>query len=251
MQHRCCGAGQKQEGGACLGRPAHCPAPLAVTATGCAATVQRIPVAGGILRVGAGDWEAEGRIRAKEASIAPFAIDSIEITEGDYASCVAAGHCPEVPSSGEPGRARAGITRSDAEAYCAFRGGRLPTSDEWTFAAAGPRARRYPWGDTGAVCRRAVWGLSDGPCGFGHAGPELAGFHPEGATPEGVQDMAGNVGEWVASPPDEPEGVVRGGSFSAQLATDLRTWKTVRWPASARAPEVGARCAYDLREALP
>jgi sulfatase modifying factor 1 len=251
MQNRCCAEGQHEREGRCFGRPIRCPAPLAVTDTGCAATAERIAIAGGLLRVGGGDWEAEGRVRAHEAALGPFAIDSIEITEGAYAGCVAAGRCPEVAGSEEPGRALGGINRAEAGAYCAFRGGRLPTEDEWTFAAAGTASRRYPWGDTGAVCRRASWGLEDGPCGFGHVGSELAGFHPEGATPEGVQDLAGNVSEWVASAGDGVEGVVRGGSFLARLATDLRTWKTVERSPTARAPEIGARCAYDLPPAPP
>ncbi|HMJ50583.1 MAG TPA: SUMF1/EgtB/PvdO family nonheme iron enzyme [Polyangiaceae bacterium] len=252
MGNRCCAEGQEQRDGTCVGRPLRCPPPFAVTDTGCVAPDERIIIAAGVLRVGAADWEAEGRVRAREIHVASFAIDAIEITEGAYAACVAAGRCGgEVASAGEPGRARGGITRAEAESYCAFQGGRLPTADEWTFAAAGPSARRYPWGDTGAVCRRASWGLSDGPCGFGHAGPELAGLHPQGATPEGVQDLAGNVSEWVAAGPDDPRGLVQGGSFSAQLATDLRTWRTVRWPAGTRSPEIGARCAYDLAVVAP
>jgi len=251
MGNRCCADGQQERGGLCIGRPTRCPAPLAVTEAGCAAAAERVVIAGGRLRVGGGDWEAEGRVRAHDATVAPFAIDSIEITEGAYADCIAAGRCATIASSGEPGRAQGGITRAEAEGYCAFRGGRLPTADEWTIAAAGLGARRYPWGDTGAVCRRASWGLFDGPCGFGHAGPELSGLHPQGATPEGVHDLAGNVSEWVASAADEPDGVVRGGSFSTQLATDLRTWQRAYFPPSTRAPEIGARCAYDLPEPLP
>jgi hypothetical protein len=71
-------------------------------------------------------------------------------------------------------------------------------------------------------------------------------LHPDGATPEGVHDLAGNVSEWTAGPAHDAEGEVRGGSFAAQLATDLRTWRAVRVPASTRAPGIGARCAYDL-----
>jgi formylglycine-generating enzyme required for sulfatase activity len=63
--------------------------------------------------------------------------------------------------------------------------------------------------------------------------------------------MAGNVSEWVAGAADEPDGVVRGGSFLTQLATDLRTWRTVRTPPTARAADVGARCAYDLAPSPP
>jgi formylglycine-generating enzyme len=246
MGARCCAEGQEQRDDRCVGRPARCPSPFAVTELGCVAPTERIVIAGGVLRIGAGDWEAQGRVSARESNVAPFAIDSLEITEGAYAACVAAGRCEKVVSSGEPGRAQGDITRADAEAYCAFRGGRLATADEWTFAAAGAGARRYPWGDTGAVCRRASWGLVEGPCAFGHTGPELAGLHPEGATPDRVQDLAGNVSEWVAGPSEEPLGDVRGGSFAAQLATDLRTWRTVRVPSNTRAPGIGSRCAYDL-----
>jgi formylglycine-generating enzyme required for sulfatase activity len=248
MEDRCCAEGQQVRDRRCVGRPLRCPAPLAVTETGCVASVERVEIAGGVLRVGAGDWEAEGRVTAREIRVFAFGIDSIEITEGAYAACVAAGRCAALAVSGEPGRAQGDMTRADAEAYCAFRDGRLATADEWSFAAAGTGARRYPWGDTGAVCRRAWWGLENGPCAFGHDGPELSGVHPDGSTPEGVQDLAGNVGEWVASAGRDGEGEIRGGSYAAQLATDLRTWRTVHVPPTHRAHDVGARCAYDTTD---
>ena len=142
-------------------------------------------ITAGLLRAGAGDWEADGRVTPHDATIEPFEIDAYEVTEERYQECVAAGRCPPLPLTGEPGRALGGIPRAEAESYCGYRGGHLPTEDEWTFAAGGARPRRYPWGDTGAVCRRGAWGLSDGPCGFGFTGPELAGFHPDGASPKG------------------------------------------------------------------
>jgi formylglycine-generating enzyme required for sulfatase activity len=207
----------------------------------------RVALPGGHLRAGVGDWEAESRIHPHEADVSPFELDAFEVTEGAYASCVEAGRCRSLPLTGEPGRALGGMARADAEAYCSFRGGRLPTDDEWTFAASGAPSRRYPWGETGAVCRRGAWGLVDGPCGFGFTGPELAGGHPAGATGTGLYDMAGNVAEWVQS--DGPAGLVRGGSFATSLATELRTWSGHPLPASSHGPELGARCAYDL--ALP
>jgi formylglycine-generating enzyme required for sulfatase activity len=194
--------------------------------------------------VGAADWEAEGRISSHDATIGTFEIDVFEITEASYDECVVAKKCASLPMSGEPGRALGGLSRSDAEAYCAFRGGRLPTDDEWTFSAGGPNLRRYPWGDTGAVCRRGAWGLQDGPCGFEFVGPELAGAHPDGASPEGVHDLAGNVAEWVAGPPGAV-GTVRGGSFRSGLATELRAWQTRAVPVTDRVADVGARCVYD------
>jgi formylglycine-generating enzyme required for sulfatase activity len=214
-----------------------------VTESGCAATTRRVALAGGAIHPGAGDWEAEGRVPAGVRAVAPFALDAFEISERDYTECVAAGACPTLALSGEPGRALSGMTRGEARAYCRFRGGRLPTSDEWTLAAAGVRSRRYPWGDTGAVCRRGAWGLRDGPCGFGFEGPELTGAHPDGATPEGVHDLAGNVSEWTEGD-DATDGELRGGSYAASLATDLRTWRALLLPSTVRSSEVGARCAY-------
>jgi formylglycine-generating enzyme required for sulfatase activity len=178
-----------------------------------------------------------------EADVAAFDIDAFEIAEGAYEACMRAGQCQPLALTGEAGRALGGMARSDVEAYCVFRGGRLPTEDEWTFAAAGAKSRRYPWGDTGAVCRRGAWGLTEGPCGFGFVGPELAGAHPDGATPEGLFDLAGNVAEWVA------EGTVRGGSFTTSLATDLRTWQIRRPPEETRSADLGGRCAYDAASA--
>jgi len=261
MGNRCCAAGQRLEEGRCVGRPERCPWPLAVTDLGCVASPARVAIAGGGLRAGVGDWEAEGRVRLSEAVVPPFDIDAFEITEGEYAQCVEAGSCPPIPLTGEPGRALGGLARSDAENYCAFRGGRLPTEDEWTFAAAGSNARRYPWGDTGAVCRRGAWGLTEGPCGFGFVGPELAGAHPDGASPEGVYDLAGNVAEWVVGPqglqgrpppgtsqrrrPEDGTGLVRGGSFATSLATSLRTWRAQKVAPATRSAEIGGRCVHE------
>jgi sulfatase modifying factor 1 len=240
---RCCAQGQHEEHHGCVGAPTHCPTGLSAADEGCVAVASRVFVSGGELRAGAGDWEAEGRVDPHDAAIAPFAIDRVETTEQQWLACVRAGRCASLALSGEPGRAAAGMTRDEAAAYCAFAGGRLPTDDEWTWAAGGARARRYPWGGTGAVCRRGAWGLADGPCGYGASGPELAGVHPDGASPDGILDLAGNVAEWVAPGP-HGEAWVRGGSFATALATELRTWERRSIDPSARSRDVGVRCAY-------
>jgi hypothetical protein len=59
------------------------------------------------------------------------------------------------------------------------------------------------------------------------------------------------VSEWVADLTEDGEGLVRGGSFASQLATELRTWRAMTLPVTTRSPAVGARCAYDGEAAAP
>ncbi len=236
-----CGPGFLARSPRCLG----CPPPLMVQGGNCRAPDVRVHVPETTLTVGPSDWEAEGRVAARSVHVAPFMIDAFEATSGDFD-----------PASKDGARAAGNLIRDEAVAYCASRGGRLPTEDEWLAAAAAAmgggeatRFRRYPWGDTGAVCRRAAWGLEVGPCAHGAQGPDTVGAHPDGDTPNGIHDLAGNVAEWVAAPSEAaPDlGVVRGGSYRSALATELRTWSRREIPVTAREPDVGVRCAYDGR----
>jgi formylglycine-generating enzyme required for sulfatase activity len=250
---RCCGEGQHLEGDRCAGVPSRCAAGMEASPAGCVAHARVVRLLGGTLRVGPGDWEAQGVVAPRQVEVAPFGIDALEVTESAWSACTAAGACPVVGLTGEPGRALGGVTADEARAYCRWAGGALPTSDQLAFAAAGSAARRYAWGDTGAVCRRAAWGLEAGPCAWGAHGPELAGSHPDGASPEGVLDLAGNVAEWAASTipltdggqgSTEAETEVRGGSYATASASALRAWNRRVLPPGTRVSDVGFRCAY-------
>jgi formylglycine-generating enzyme len=236
---RCC-PGPGGNAGACLAAMT-CPPPLVLRGVSCDAPELRVRIPETTLEVGPSDWEAEERVSAHTIHVAPFEIDAFETTVGRMS-----------PNRGvaDSARAASGVTRSEAARYCESHGGRLPTDDEWTVAAAGASpGRRYPWGDTGAVCRRAAWGLSAGPCSNEATGPDTVGSHAGGDTPTGLHDLAGNVAEWVAPSPGTSThtGVARGGSWQSSLATDLRTWQRLELDPEMADPRVGFRCAYDVR----
>ncbi len=235
-----CGAGFVADGPRCRIFAGMCPPPLVITPHGCEAAehdVVELPAA--TLAVGPSDWEAEGRVAARTIHVEAFAIDRLEETVGQ--ACAVLGADPRCGGN-DAARALSNVAHDEAGRLCAAKGGRLPTEDEWMVAAMGDRGRRYPWGDTGAVCRRAAWGLASGPCAEGATGPDTVGAHPDGRTPTGIYDLAGNVDEWVCSPPGcRP--VARGGSWKTSLATDLRTWLG-RETNGAADPTIGFRCAY-------
>ncbi len=231
VRGRCC-ATRDAPGGVCRESPAP--------------SAHLVAIGASTLVIGPSDWEAEGRVAPRTLHTAPFAIDAYEATVEDVAragvASLAAG------GGGDHGRAASGLTRDEAARFCASRGMRLPTEDEWIAAAAGssdPAGRRYPWGDTGAVCRRAAFGLARGPCSRGGLGPDTVGAHPDGQTPEGLFDMAGNVAEWVTAA-DGALGVARGGSWRSALAAELRVWSRLEIDPHAHDDRVGVRCARDL-----
>lgn len=247
---RCCGEGQTLAEGRCKGAPSRCAAGLEVTQEGCVAKPRAVGIAAGVLRIGPSDWEAQGQVTPRAVAIDAFAIDAYEVSEARYAACVAASACAPLPLGGEPGRAIASITLEESSRFCAWAGGALPTPEELAFAAAGEKGRRYAWGDTGAVCRRAAFGLSRGPCGEDATGPEIAGSHPDGASPEGAHDLAGNVAEWATGRGASAAlAEARGGSWADGAASALRSWNRREITANTRSAEVGFRCVYPFAAA--
>ncbi|RYG71226.1 ergothioneine biosynthesis protein EgtB, partial [bacterium] len=84
-----------------------------------------------------------------------------------------------------------GISFHEAEAYARWAGMRLPTETEWEYAAA-RAGGLYPWGEAEPTPARAVHGLENWA-------PAPVRSHLDGATPDGIHDLAGNVWEWTAS----------------------------------------------------
>jgi formylglycine-generating enzyme required for sulfatase activity len=237
---RCCGEGQTLESGRCRGTPRRCSEEQEVSPEGCRPRPGKVPLQGGRVERRPTDWDDRGGASAP-IEVEAFELDRHEVTEIEYAACVAAGVSAPTKTRGEPGLPQTDVTAKDAAACCAHRGGALPTRAQLAYAAMGAVGRRYPWGDAGAVCRRVSHGLVVGPCARGADGPQLAGSHPSGRTPEGVLDLAGNVEEWALSGGGLE---ARGGSFRDESVTALRNFS--RRPVARDGGEDfrGFRCVY-------
>jgi formylglycine-generating enzyme required for sulfatase activity len=188
----------------------------------------------------------------RTVAVKAFAIDRTEVTRASYAACVSARRCKSLPAAwqgapdADPRLPVTGVSWADAQAYCRFAAGRLPTEAEWEKAARGADGREYPWGNE-LSCDRANWGNFDGegPCGGKNPGrPVIVGQYATGASPYGILDLGGNVWEWVADKYEDEPGrrVVRGGSCCSYFVGP-RAANRNAWAPEHRDADLGFRCA--------
>jgi len=211
------------------------------------------------------DWFADAQPQ-NEIILDAFWIDQTEVTNGMYARCVNAGACQPPTSffSGEVAHYYDDAQYNDypvlwagwtqANAYCTWTGRRLPSETEWEKAARGPDGRFYPWGEE-IDCQKASYSKVMGGC---VSNITRAGSYPDGASPYGALDMAGNAREWVAdwydegyyavSPLNNPPGpadgynrVVRGGDWIGHAWEQAVMIRMDNYPEMAT--EYGFRCA--------
>lgn len=204
-------------------------------------------------------------------TLTPYALDRTEVTVTDYAACVAGGKCtePGLPTngwcnwhvSGKEGDPINCVSWSQARNYCEAQGKRLPTEAEWEFGARGTDGRRFPWGNSAPPAPSSDSTLVQWGPGLGFTTAPV-GTHPDGVSPFGLQDMAGNVWEWVEDEHrDYPGGAVtnplyeetfrslgsvaRGGSWF-ESESQLRTTERMFVPDAFQSPTIGFRCAQRM-----
>jgi formylglycine-generating enzyme required for sulfatase activity len=246
-------------------------------------------VPGGPFTMGSDTGGQEDERPAHTVTLAPFYLDKVEVTHEAYGECVAQRVCrpPDAKVISrfggvfvQPRKPVTGISWSDAKAYCAFRGKRLPREAEFERAVRGDDGRRYPWGAEAPTKELTVFHTST---------TEEVGTHPKGRGPFGHDDLAGNVWEWMedeydpiayrrstapqgqpgtcaeiketleklhregrqgftgSNPlPTECERSIRGGAYNYD-AYGLRSTNRVHHPGNYRLLMTGVRCAKSAR----
>ena len=192
-----------------------------------------------------------------------FSIDLHEVTTAQYAQFLASEtrQAPwqwetiDLPQHGD--RPVIGVDWHDAEAYCRWKGQRLPTEAEWEKAARGTDGRLYPWGNEVPTGQLANFALG-ARFSYNQVLLPVRSFE-SGKSPYGLYQMAGNAYEWVQdwyatgyyeiAPEKNPQGpgegqfkVLRGGSWS-DLPKYLLTYSRFKLLPETRNSYAGFRCA--------
>jgi formylglycine-generating enzyme required for sulfatase activity len=263
-----------------------------------------VDLPGGRFAMGSDAFYAEeGPVR--EVEVGPFAIGTAPVTNAAFARFVAeTGHvtraerlgaavfvvpdgpvdlaeptwwhlvrgaswrAPEGPGSDVTDRADHPVVQidlRDATAYAAWAGGRLPTEEEWEYAARGGSSDEYPWGPVarpGAAVPAVVWDGDFPVVGTAGWGTRPVGGHP--ANGFGLHDVVGQVWEWTTTPyrdrergccgprgsdplaPADPPRVLKGGSFlcADNYCRRYRPAARIGLASDSASANVGFRCAF-------
>jgi formylglycine-generating enzyme required for sulfatase activity len=185
-----------------------------------------------------------------EATVGDLCLDTTEVTAKEYGACVDAKKCNDswvncAPEStykkeGKEDHPMVCVDFQQAVDYCTAQGKRLPTDEEWEWAArGGPEGRVFPWGND-EPSDQLCWsgkGARKGTCSVKE--------HPGGASTQGLLGLAGNVFEWTTNRMDSKgkDRVGRGGSWRDGLPNMMRSDRPGKFEVTYRCGFLGIRCA--------
>jgi formylglycine-generating enzyme required for sulfatase activity len=233
--------------------------------------VSMVYIRPGEFTMGSDDTGDIGSRPAHKVNVEAFYIDKYEVTNEMYDACVYAVECRKPLQQGSatrntyfsnPSFAKYPVIFIDwkmANAYCAWRGARLPTEAEWEKAGRGTDQRIYPWGTNELNCSFANFaGCID------DTAPVTQ--YEKGVSIYGVYGMSGNVWEWTSSlyklypydaydgredPKASGERIARGGSWKASFggnAGNVRLDTRLKLSPAYTGPYVGFRCARSMNQ---
>ena len=228
--------------------------------------MEMVYVPEGIFTMGSKNGDSD-EIPVREVYLDAYWIDKYEVSNVQYAKCVAEGRCSlpsQINSSkrdiyyGNPAYDNYPVVWVDwnqASTYCAWVGGRLPSEAEWEKAARGPEGNKYPWGNENPSLELTNYKYNIGDT-------TAVDSYPMGKSYYGAFNMAGNVWEWVNdwyanlynadqlnNPPGPISGssrVLRGGSWrnSSGEYADIRSAYRYYGDPSYGGSYWGFRCAF-------
>jgi iron(II)-dependent oxidoreductase len=182
-------------------QPTEAPAPSPAVPEAPQVTEIMVEIPSGPFVMGQDDGDREDR-PAHEVDLPAYEIDKFEVTNADFAAFVdATGYQSDGEKigklywldsfkEGKESHPVVRVTWNDAVAYCEWVGKRLPTEAEWEKAARGTESLRFPWGNEWDPGKANVKET-------GLRSTAVVGSFGAGASPFGVEDMAGNVWEWT------------------------------------------------------
>ncbi len=204
------------------------------------------------------------QIFERPVTLLPYAIDLAPVTNAQYAEFVRHSRYQprhrenflkhwngDIPPPGKEDHPVVYVDLEDARAYAVWAGKRLPTEEQWQYAAQGPSALKYPWGNV----------MEAGRCNGGEAATttSVTAF-PDGRSPFGCYDMCGNTWEWTES--ERTDGrtrfcLIRGGSYylaqgshwymdGGPQPTDFAAKFLLMWPGLDRCATIGFRCVAPM-----
>lgn len=196
------------------------------------------------------EWESncqfewfDSELPRRTVYLLQFDIMENEVTNAQYLECVAAGACKPAgryvsdsnivysPAFERDAYPVVAVNWYDAQAYCSWIGGRLPSEEEWEKAARGADGRTYPWGSALDTRQGNIHG----------GGSAAVGSFP-GVSPYGIYDMAGNAFEWTSSS-DGGRYVLRGGSWLTYPFRARAADRGTKLPPDFANYDIGFRCA--------
>jgi formylglycine-generating enzyme required for sulfatase activity len=190
-----------------------------------------------------GDPKAFQSLPVRSVTVPTFRIGMFPVTVWEYSKFLDETEATPPRSWDEqalhPSRPVVWVTWHEAQRYCEWARSKLPTEEQWEFAARGAKGRVYPWGPEEQE-------PDEHRANFKGSAGELTpvGMFPDGDTLEGVADMAGNVWEWTRSDYDKDAKVLRGGSFGYG-ARGLRAAFRVRVVPGLSYDSLGFRCVRE------